>query len=253
MGLWLNEAFATFMEMLAVDHYRPAWQRWTTFGRVRVRPAAETSTGSTSSRPVEFPVAAPARPPRPMFDVLTYEKGRQAVLRMLGAVHGCGGVSGPASRAYLRRHAFGNTQTRDLWGGAGRGQPGCPSPKSWTAGCFRPGYPPHHGELGGRLSGYCGSSVSATCPSGRAKARPSGPAGAATISEDLPLAGSLSRSASKTPGGSAVQRVAAEPARGSAWGLPPDTQFVLVNEGGPRLLPAARYDRDPDGPPAGSP
>ena len=28
-GIWLNEAFATFMEMLAVDAFKPAWNRWT--------------------------------------------------------------------------------------------------------------------------------------------------------------------------------------------------------------------------------
>jgi len=31
-GIWLNEAFATFMEMLAVDAWKPEWQRWSTFG-----------------------------------------------------------------------------------------------------------------------------------------------------------------------------------------------------------------------------
>ena len=27
-GIWLNEAFATFMEMLCVDDFRPSWDRW---------------------------------------------------------------------------------------------------------------------------------------------------------------------------------------------------------------------------------
>src|SRR6185503_19035334 len=31
-GIWLNEAFATFMELLAVDAWKPEWKRWTTFG-----------------------------------------------------------------------------------------------------------------------------------------------------------------------------------------------------------------------------
>ena len=31
-GIWLNEAFATFMEMLAVDAWKPQWQRWVAFG-----------------------------------------------------------------------------------------------------------------------------------------------------------------------------------------------------------------------------
>ncbi|MGH2685655.1 MAG: M1 family metallopeptidase, partial [Actinomycetota bacterium] len=34
-GTWLNEAFATFMEMLATDAYRPEWERWTAFGPAR--------------------------------------------------------------------------------------------------------------------------------------------------------------------------------------------------------------------------
>jgi puromycin-sensitive aminopeptidase len=31
-GIWLNEAFATFMEMLAVDAWKPEWERWVNFG-----------------------------------------------------------------------------------------------------------------------------------------------------------------------------------------------------------------------------
>src|SRR5262249_50980677 len=27
-GIWLNEAFATFMEVAACDAFRPAWKRW---------------------------------------------------------------------------------------------------------------------------------------------------------------------------------------------------------------------------------
>src|SRR5581483_6641960 len=56
-GLWLNEAFATFMEMLAVDAWKPQWQRWTTFGVSRS--SALTVDGLRSTRPIEFPVEAP--------------------------------------------------------------------------------------------------------------------------------------------------------------------------------------------------
>src|SRR5262249_18895599 len=78
-GLWLNEAFATFMEMLAVDAWRPQWKRWTTFAVSRS--AALAVDGLWSTRPIEYPVAAP-RDADAMFDVLTYEKGA-SVLRML--------------------------------------------------------------------------------------------------------------------------------------------------------------------------
>ncbi len=34
-GIWLNEAFATFMETAACDAFRPDWERWTAFGLER--------------------------------------------------------------------------------------------------------------------------------------------------------------------------------------------------------------------------
>src|SRR2546421_10136965 len=113
-GLWLNEAFATFMEMLAVDAWKPEWQRWTTFGVSRS--AALAVDGLWSTRPIEFPVAAP-RDADAMFDVLTYEKGA-SVLRMLEQ-HIGPEVFRAGVRSYLQRHAFGNTDTEDLWNALG--------------------------------------------------------------------------------------------------------------------------------------
>jgi puromycin-sensitive aminopeptidase len=109
-GLWLNEAFATFMEMLAVDAWKPEWQRWTTFGVSRA--AALTVDGLNATRPIEFPVEAP-KDAEAMFDVLTYEKGA-SVLRMIEQYLGAE-VFRVGVREYLRRHAFGNTETTDLW------------------------------------------------------------------------------------------------------------------------------------------
>jgi puromycin-sensitive aminopeptidase len=134
-GLWLNEAFATFMEMLAVDAWKPHWQRWTTFGVSRS--AALTVDGLQSTRPIEFPVAAP-RDADAMFDVLTYEKGA-SVLRMLEQ------YVGPETfragvRDYLDRHAYGNTETADLWhslAGAAR----LDIPAIMDGWIFGPGYP----------------------------------------------------------------------------------------------------------------
>ena len=60
-GLWLNEAFATFMEMLAVDAWKPEWQRWTTFGVSR---AAALSRGRTAQHAADrVPGAAPRATP----------------------------------------------------------------------------------------------------------------------------------------------------------------------------------------------
>ena len=56
-GLWLNEAFATFMEILAVDFWKPEWKRWESFSVARA--AAFSVDGLASTRPIEYPVHAP--------------------------------------------------------------------------------------------------------------------------------------------------------------------------------------------------
>ena len=109
-GIWLNEAFATFMEVLAVDAYRPEWQRWVSFGVERE--AAMAVDGLHSTRPVEFPVGRPEEA-EGMFDVLTYQKGG-SVLRMLEQFIGPD-VFREGIHDYLVAHAYGNTETHDLW------------------------------------------------------------------------------------------------------------------------------------------
>jgi puromycin-sensitive aminopeptidase len=134
-GIWLNEAFATFMELLAVDAWKPEWKRWTTFGVSRA--AAMGVDGLQNTRPIEFEVRAP-RDCEAMFDLLTYEKGG-SVLRMLEQ-HLSGEVFREGVRLYLERHRFGNAETTDLWkalGDAAR----LPIPEAMNGWVFRPGYP----------------------------------------------------------------------------------------------------------------
>ena len=109
-GIWLNEAFATFMEVLCVDAFRPAWQRWVSFGLERE--AALAVDGLHRTRPIEYPVGSPEEADG-MFDVLTYQKGG-SVLRMLEQYLGPT-VFRDGVRTYLRRHAYANTVTTDLW------------------------------------------------------------------------------------------------------------------------------------------
>ena len=109
-GIWLNEAFATFMELLCVDAFRPDWQRWVSFGMER--DVAMATDALHSTRPVEYPVGPPSEA-QGMFDVLTYQTGA-GVLRMLerylGAERFRQGI-----RRYLDAHRLGNTDTADLW------------------------------------------------------------------------------------------------------------------------------------------
>ncbi|GKS64327.1 aminopeptidase [Nitrospira sp.] len=134
-GLWLNEAFATFMEMLAVDAWKPEWKRWETFSVARA--AAFSVDGLVSTRPIEFPVRAP-KDAEAMFDVLTYEKGA-SVLRMLEQYIGPN-VFRDGVRQYLRTHAYGNADTKDLWEaiGAVAHQPVPDLMNGWI---FQPGFP----------------------------------------------------------------------------------------------------------------
>jgi len=134
-GLWLNEAFATFMGMLAVDAWKPEWQRWGTFNLSRA--AALSVDGLHSTRPIEYPVRAP-HDADAMFDVLTYEKGA-SVLRMLEQYLGPD-VFRAGVRDYLRAHAYDNADTGDLWAALQRTatQPVLDLMQGWI---FRAGYP----------------------------------------------------------------------------------------------------------------
>ena len=134
-GIWLNEAFATFMEMKATDSFRPEWQRWTSFGISRS--AAFDIDSLESTRPIEFPVISPADA-EGMFDLLTYEKGA-AVVRMLEQWLG-EETFRDGIRHYLQTHLYSNTETHDLWNALEHvaGRPVTAAMETWI---FQGGYP----------------------------------------------------------------------------------------------------------------
>jgi puromycin-sensitive aminopeptidase len=109
-GIWLNEAFATFMSLCCLEAFRPELGRWSSFGTDRQRALRVDALHATRS--IEFPVVRPDEA-MGMLDVLTYVKGA-SVLRMLeqhlGTERFCLGV-----RHYLAAHAYGSTETTDLW------------------------------------------------------------------------------------------------------------------------------------------
>ncbi len=109
-GIWLNEAFATFMELLCVDAFRPEWNRWALFARSRS--VAFEIDALSSTRSIEYPVRSPDDA-SDMFDTLTYTKGA-SVLRMLEQYLGADGFR-EGIRRYLSDHRYGNTETSDLW------------------------------------------------------------------------------------------------------------------------------------------
>jgi puromycin-sensitive aminopeptidase len=134
-GIWLNEAFATFMELLCVDAFKPEWERWVSFSAGRR--AAFQVDGLLSTRPIEFEVGRPEEA-EGMFDTLTYQKGA-AVLRMLeqhlGAEPFRKGIA-----AYIKKHSYSNTETTDLWDAIeeATGEPARATMDSWI---YQGGYP----------------------------------------------------------------------------------------------------------------
>ena len=140
-GIWLNEAFATFMENKCSEAFRPDWNVWVNFGLSRT--AAFDTDSLSSTRPIEFEVVSP-HDAEGMFDVLTYEKGA-AVLRMLeqylGETEFRDGI-----RHYLTTHQFGNTETTDLWDAIeeSTGEPVRQIMDTWI---FQGGYPVVEVEL----------------------------------------------------------------------------------------------------------
>lgn len=109
-GIWLNEAFATFMATMCSDNFNADWGRWNQFSLERSMAFDVDSLANT--RPIEIEVNSPDDA-EAMFDLLTYEKGG-SVLRMLeqylGEEEFKDGIS-----YYLNKHKYRNTETNDLW------------------------------------------------------------------------------------------------------------------------------------------
>ncbi|MBU6453355.1 MAG: M1 family metallopeptidase [Cyanobacteria bacterium REEB67] len=142
-GIWLNEAFATFMALVAVDAWKPQWKRFETFGVSRAM--AFATDGLAATRAIEFPVQKPEEA-NGMFDILTYEKGA-SVLRMLEQYIGSEQFKSGVN-AYLTKHKFASTETNDLWEAlaAASGEPVSEIMNSWI---FQEGHPLVKAELNG--------------------------------------------------------------------------------------------------------
>ncbi len=112
-GAWLNEAFASFMDIKTTAAKKPEWKRWLTFANGEV-PWAMGTDQLASTRPIEFEVNSPTEVDA-MFDAITYGKG-SAVLRMIELFMGDENFRTGVGN-YLRKHAYANTITTDLWEG----------------------------------------------------------------------------------------------------------------------------------------
>ena len=108
--LWLNEGFASWMESRTTERLHPEWN--TALSNVAGRETAMARDALRTTHPVIQRIATVEQASQ-AFDTITYQKG-EAVIRMLEAYVGAD-TWRTAVRSYMRKHAYGNTVSDDLW------------------------------------------------------------------------------------------------------------------------------------------
>jgi len=114
--LWLNEGFASWMEVKAMEAFHPDWRPWVMVGAVD-REAAMREDAKSSSHPVVQPIATVGQSEE-TFDSITYKKG-QATVQLIERFTGPDAFR-EGLRAYMKAHAYGNAVSGDFWAAIGR-------------------------------------------------------------------------------------------------------------------------------------
>lgn len=135
-GLWLNEGFASWMELKTNQMIHPEWQAENKF-------AAEDFVGALhadalrNSRPVHVSIHHPDEI-NETFDAITYAKGA-SIIRMLENFLG-EEVFRNGLRRYIKKHAYGNAEPEHLWDALEEesGKPVRTMMKKWV---YQKGYP----------------------------------------------------------------------------------------------------------------
>ncbi len=106
--IWLNEAFASWIELKLLDEWHPDWQLRADSARSI---AVFRADSLTTSRKIRQPIESPGDIGT-AFDGITYGKG-QAVIQMFEHYVGADPFR-QAVRLYLQQHAWGNATSADL-------------------------------------------------------------------------------------------------------------------------------------------
>ena len=109
--LWLNESFASWMSYLAIDHIFPEWKVWEDF-IVSEQSQALKLDALEHTHPIQVTINHPDEI-RTIFDAISYEKGASVILMLKDYLGDDAFRDG--LRLYLKRHAYGNTRSTDLW------------------------------------------------------------------------------------------------------------------------------------------
>ena len=114
-NIWLNEGFATWMEVKATDHFNPTWEVWPR--QHQAREEAMTTDAQPTTHPIQQ-VIHDISEAETAFDNISYQKGEQ-VIRMVEDWIGPD-VFRDGMRAYMKAHAYGNATSADLWASLGK-------------------------------------------------------------------------------------------------------------------------------------
>ncbi len=136
--LWLNEGFARWMQNYAANIIKPSWQMWPQFiGGAGGQADALRLDALTTSHPIQVPINR-AEEVEQVFDAISYSKGA-CIVRILYAYLGEENFK-KGLQLYMDRHAYKNTQTKDLWQ-AWQEVSGKPIPEVMTSWTEQMGFP----------------------------------------------------------------------------------------------------------------
>ncbi len=108
--LWLNEGFASWMEARTTERLHPEWS--TALARVDTREQAMSRDALATTHPVVQHIETVEQASQ-AFDSITYEKGQAVITMLEGYVGETAWREGV--RRYMKKYAYGNTRTDDLW------------------------------------------------------------------------------------------------------------------------------------------
>ena len=106
-----QEGFASWAENWAADLLYPEYKMWEQFTTGHLASALRLDA-LKSSHPIEVPIYH-AEEVEQVFDAISYSKGA-SVIRMIKAVLGMKNFQS-GLQAYMKKHAYSNTETIDLW------------------------------------------------------------------------------------------------------------------------------------------
>lgn len=109
--LWLKEGFATLMSWLATDKFFPDWHVWDKYTAGSLQDALELDS-LKGSHPVEMEIPD-ATVAKQIFDDISYKKGCSVLMMISSELGPDRFLAG--TKLYLKRHAYENTTSEDLW------------------------------------------------------------------------------------------------------------------------------------------